>query len=66
MSEYCKGCVIFEYCNYSKYNKNGVCPCTNCLIKMVCENTGDNLCDDWKKPTKEVQKFKDKQTYLKI
>ncbi len=65
MSEYCKGCLVVDYCNYVKYNRNGVCPCTNCLIKMVCEDTGDSLCDEWKNPTKEVQEFKDEYDAFK-
>jgi len=57
--DYCKGCFVVDYCNYPEYNKNGVCPCTNCLIKMVCNDDDIELCDEWKHPTEEVQKFKD-------
>lgn len=30
----CKGCIGCS----GKYNGDGYCPCTSCLIKMVCGN----------------------------
>ena len=40
----CDGCKTYEseiesqkvFCRFAKFNQMGDCPCTNCLIKMVC------------------------------
>lgn len=36
---HCRGCRTYEFedllCNI-KYNKDGSCPCTNCIVKMIC------------------------------
>ena len=40
--DYCKGCPTYNYksaCSQSEYNKNGECPCCECLIKPMCEIT---------------------------
>jgi hypothetical protein len=48
--DYCEGCAINEICNEENY---GDCPCTNCLVKMMCDDEG---CDMWIKWDKEVAK----------
>jgi hypothetical protein len=35
---YCKGCVG---CFSPQVNKDGSCPCTNCLVKVTCRNECD-------------------------
>ena len=50
---YCKGCLTNEYCDdygndmveceLIKYNGEGECPCTNCIVKPMCEQ----VCDDF-------------------
>ena len=48
-SELCRGCAILcdekhpedisdQNCCYSKFNMEGDCPCTNCLVKVTCRN----------------------------
>ena len=46
-NEHCKGCSATFYndaldsmfvCNYTQHNK-GQCPCTECIVKMMCTNT---------------------------
>jgi hypothetical protein len=47
--KYCNGCYsilfsdIFNECTFHPYNDNGNCPCTKCIIKMMC----DDPCDDF-------------------
>jgi hypothetical protein len=40
MKQYCDGCLTFGGfgCKHSKFNKTGQCPCTNCILKMVCDS----------------------------
>lgn len=46
MSDYCKGCLTLKYyarvgpetyCSYVRYNKEGKCPCTLCIVKCMCD-----------------------------
>jgi len=49
MFEYnCRGCATYEdvrqgvdrsliYCSYRIVNKDGRCPCTKCVVKVMCE-----------------------------
>ena len=41
----CDGCMI-EDCDYYKDNFNGICPCTNCIVKTMCKDDVD-ACDTW-------------------
>lgn len=45
---YCEGCGNENYCDYKSLNRilgpDGLCPCTDCIIKMMCEKE----CDDYK------------------
>lgn len=36
----CKGCYITDrsHCNVYVYNVYGDCPCTNCLVKVTCDD----------------------------
>lgn len=42
MNDYpCDGCLTYvpdkgSSCKFSGYNYDGKCPCTNCIIKMMC------------------------------
>ena len=41
MNKYCKGCLtVRRLC--MEFNTEGGCPCTNCLIKPMCQ---DACCD---------------------
>lgn len=47
---HCKGCAAKKNsCIYTEFN-DGDCPCTNCLIKVVCINTEG--CEEWSGPGK--------------
>jgi len=53
VNEYCEGCLTSYFvvgndahlCGNSAYNKNGECPCSRCIVKMMCEE----LCYDYSK-----------------
>lgn len=42
----CEGCYSYsmnqhydnDVCSFEQFNENGECPCTECLIKMMCSN----------------------------
>ncbi len=47
MNESCKGCATYKYgavdyeggektCHYHGYNDKGQCPCTECIVKVMC------------------------------
>ncbi len=43
---YCEGCRTYIYAGYTgavcrgaKYNGTGKCPCTDCIVKMMCIQT---------------------------
>jgi hypothetical protein len=33
-------------CDYAQYNQDGKCPCTNCLVKMICDPY--SACEDFR------------------
>lgn len=37
-NEYCDGCLSYddEKCPLFYFNDYGECPCTNCILKMIC------------------------------
>ena len=44
MTDYCRGCYsIFwiEYCPYIKHNSDGKCPCSKCVVKVMCDQPCD-------------------------
>jgi len=58
----CKGCSSMNsddlelpciYLSYFKTNQNGECPCSNCLVKVVCEEA----CEDLTQLAKEIRKM---------
>lgn len=52
MTEYCRGCDTSIICFYRDLNK-GDCPCTNCLVKVICNDQKDfNECDLFQKAGK--------------
>ena len=66
MADYCKGCPV-ELCFYIHLNTKGDCPCTNCLVKVVC-NDGVS-CSQWREHTKskigmKIGKVKDESELL--
>ncbi len=47
----CKGCLVYEkniYCTIKK-SPTIMCPCTNCIVKMICNIP----CSDYKDCEKE-------------
>ena len=40
--DYCKGCTIYnpeddnDQCNYASTNNEGACPCSHCIVKVIC------------------------------
>ena len=54
MTEYCKGCDASIICFYRELNK-GDCPCTNCLVKVTCNDQKDfNECDAFQKASEKM------------
>ncbi len=43
----CKGCNLHEVClrDYTRENDVGSCPCSTCLIKMICKKACDDYID---------------------
>ena len=41
MTEHCNGCATLfyrgGYCDYRYANVNGICPCTQCIVKAMCD-----------------------------
>lgn len=43
--EHCKGCLSYKidvdgeeyHCHESQYNDVGQCPCSKCIVKMMCD-----------------------------
>jgi len=52
---HCNGCLTHYgpspelNCQYLPFNKDGECPCSKCIVKMICSQT----CDWWRKWTKQ-------------
>ena len=56
-NKYCKGCpgyiidrssvltgnIDLRICSYAKYNEEGNCPCTECIVKPMCVDS----CEDY-------------------
>jgi hypothetical protein len=38
MKKYCKGCGTVD-CYLKEFNKSGECPCTDCLVKTMCNSS---------------------------
>jgi hypothetical protein len=47
---YCEGCLSYTYyiserrtliCALMEYNDKGQCPCYNCIVKVMCQDTCD-------------------------
>ncbi len=42
MDKFCEGCKIYSYesgdvrCEYIDHNKDASCPCTTCVVKVMC------------------------------
>lgn len=50
--DYCDGCFSYVYsvsrgkilyCSFKEYNEEGQCPCTTCVVKVMCEHA----CNDY-------------------
>lgn len=39
----CDGCCLFHVADECFYNRNGSCPCKNCIIKMMCKKNCADL-----------------------
>jgi hypothetical protein len=46
-NEHCIGCHTKMCCKFDGYNDKGQCPCTDCIVKMICEDMC-NLFGDYK------------------
>lgn len=66
-NEYCKGCHTSLLCFYRKLNK-GECPCTNCIVKVICNDQKDfDECNVWHKAAKKVAgKIEESRWEMKI
>ena len=58
MNKYCKGCFTMRnedgserFCGNHVNNGKGECPCTNCLIKPMC----NSACDDYDKFDSDIR-----------
>ena len=57
--EYCKGCLVPGVdgdgeCFGDGHNENGECPCTNCLVKTMC----DGQCDSYGEFVERIKQWK--------
>ena len=66
MNNHCEGCITLKdpygkgiSCYWYSYNKDGSCPCTNCLIKMIC----DLFCDNFGKWTEKMEPPMDEEHF---
>ena len=47
MSKHCKGCATYYGphgrgdCNFIKFNQEGACPCSLCIVKTMCVDQCD-------------------------
>ena len=41
--EVCKGCYIYENCSIPALDGDKMCPCLNCLVKVVCYESCEAL-----------------------
>ena len=47
ISKHCDGCMslvhndILDICGFCNYNQNGECPCTLCVVKVMCDTSCD-------------------------
>jgi len=40
--DYCDGCLDYQNnCPVKRNNRIGNCPCTECIVKMICDNPCD-------------------------
>lgn len=66
-NKFCKGCAGTSYCEFMKENINtkGICPCTNCIVKMMCKN--DENCpifNSWAASYRENLIKKKRESYI--
>ena len=43
MTDWCEGCITYLKLTCSSQNKEGACPCTECVVKVMC----DTNCEIW-------------------
>jgi hypothetical protein len=52
-NDHCEGCCTSfnsqdESCQLSKHNDSGQCPCSTCIVKVMCEKSCDDF-DEFRK-----------------
>ena len=58
MCEHCRGCIIKidgTSCPYESHNKEGKCPCTECLVKVTC----DKICVDYERYSTDARNIRE-------
>ena len=54
MNKHCFGCIayheVYEFekdveCSFQFSNIDGLCPCTNCIVKVICNQICDPFVD---------------------
>ena len=53
--KYCEGCATMANTTCSWFRKDMTCPCSICLVKMICVN----VCSPLKKHTRIIYKIRD-------
>jgi len=45
MTDFCGGCITSNGvgCRLFEFNYDGACPCTNCILKMICDDPCNNF-----------------------
>lgn len=43
--KHCSGCAFITDCHDKPFNGNGLCPCTQCIVKGMCYGAVD--CNPW-------------------
>lgn len=53
VSRFCYGCLTYDGTeDCSLYNNVGNCPCINCILKMICQDSCQKYCD-WITPKRK-------------
>lgn len=55
--EDCEGCTIIEYSECSWFSETLICPCSICLVKVVCTDACDLLIDHSKRLNSLLKKY---------
>lgn len=70
MTDYCKGCysnvasMCDHYCSYTKYSPNAECPCSECIVKVMCNDPCDKF-EEFMDNLEVLGNLKGKKSYVR-